>query len=153
RHVSFKIINSPTLLLPCWRETTAGTSFKNRTLPRDVATCWNSTYDMLKAFLEMKELVKAFLDCASYGLSAYALSEKEWQAINDLVSALKAQFFFSCWLFLHPSFKLEYFKTLQWPQEWINDAINVTQKAWTTRFKPTQTSSDTKSSATVPPVC
>ncbi|KAE9393959.1 hypothetical protein BT96DRAFT_772319, partial [Gymnopus androsaceus JB14] len=47
RHVSFKIINSPTLLLPRWHEITAGTSYKNRTLPRDVATCWNSTYDML----------------------------------------------------------------------------------------------------------
>ncbi|KAE9393960.1 hypothetical protein BT96DRAFT_828415, partial [Gymnopus androsaceus JB14] len=33
---------------------------------------------------------------------------------------------------LHPSFKLEYFKTLQWPQEWINDAVDITQKAWTT---------------------
>lgn len=41
----------------------------------------------------MKELVKAFLDRASYGLSAYALSDEEWQAIDDLVAALKARFF------------------------------------------------------------
>ncbi|KAF9052598.1 hypothetical protein BDP27DRAFT_1386323 [Rhodocollybia butyracea] len=57
RHVSFKIINSPTLLLPRWRETVAGTNFKDHILPRDVTTRWNSTYDMLAAFIEMKDVV------------------------------------------------------------------------------------------------
>ncbi|KAE9399636.1 hypothetical protein BT96DRAFT_771216, partial [Gymnopus androsaceus JB14] len=57
RKISFKIINSPTLLLPKWREQVANTDFKNRVLPRDVATRWNSTYDMLSAFLEMKQHV------------------------------------------------------------------------------------------------
>ncbi|KAF9064678.1 hypothetical protein BDP27DRAFT_1154075, partial [Rhodocollybia butyracea] len=57
RCVSFKIISSPTLLLPRWRETVAGTNFKDRILPRDVTTRWNSTYDMLAAFIEMKDVV------------------------------------------------------------------------------------------------
>ncbi|KAE9392847.1 hypothetical protein BT96DRAFT_748394, partial [Gymnopus androsaceus JB14] len=57
RKISFKIINSTTLLLPRWREQVADMEFRNRILPRDVATCWNSTYDMLAAFLEMRDPV------------------------------------------------------------------------------------------------
>ncbi|KAE9398961.1 hypothetical protein BT96DRAFT_736085, partial [Gymnopus androsaceus JB14] len=63
--ISFKIINLPTLLLPCWRTITALTPFENQTLPQDVSTHWNSTYDMLKAFSELKELVIKFTDSLS----------------------------------------------------------------------------------------
>ncbi|KAE9400281.1 hypothetical protein BT96DRAFT_785895, partial [Gymnopus androsaceus JB14] len=55
--ISFKIINSLTVLLPRWCETVASTRFKDRVLPCDVATCWNSTYDMLCAFIEMKTVI------------------------------------------------------------------------------------------------
>ncbi|KAJ3756099.1 hypothetical protein EV360DRAFT_24477, partial [Lentinula raphanica] len=54
RKISFKIIHSSTGLLPKWRAHVADTEFKGRALPRDVATRWNSTYDMMAAFLEMK---------------------------------------------------------------------------------------------------
>ncbi|KAF9040322.1 hypothetical protein BDP27DRAFT_1157964, partial [Rhodocollybia butyracea] len=57
RHISFKIIHSPTLLLPRWRDTVLGTEFKDLVLPHDIATRWNSTYDMLSAFVEMKTVV------------------------------------------------------------------------------------------------
>lgn len=67
----------------------AGTQFKDRILPRDVATRWNSTYDMMVAFIEMKTAVVQFLDCASNGLSEYMLSEEEWEAASDLTKALK----------------------------------------------------------------
>ncbi|KAE9384375.1 hypothetical protein BT96DRAFT_778246, partial [Gymnopus androsaceus JB14] len=52
RKILFKIINAPTLLLPRWREQVANTEFKDHVLPRDVATRWNSTYNMLTAFIE-----------------------------------------------------------------------------------------------------
>lgn len=35
---------------------------------------------MLKAFLELKELVVKFTDMASNGLAAYILSDEEWEA-------------------------------------------------------------------------
>ncbi|KAE9400081.1 hypothetical protein BT96DRAFT_753783, partial [Gymnopus androsaceus JB14] len=57
RKISFKIINSTTLLLPRWQEQVANTEFKDRILPRDIATRWNSTYNILAAFLEMKDPV------------------------------------------------------------------------------------------------
>ncbi|KAE9388196.1 hypothetical protein BT96DRAFT_762637, partial [Gymnopus androsaceus JB14] len=47
RCISFKIINSPTLLLPRWHETVTGTNFKDHILPCDVSTWWNSIFDML----------------------------------------------------------------------------------------------------------
>ncbi|KAE9383909.1 hypothetical protein BT96DRAFT_843140 [Gymnopus androsaceus JB14] len=87
--ISFKIINSTTLLLPQWREHVANTAFKDRVLPRDVATQWNSTYNMLAAFLEMKEPVSQFLDHSSNGMAKFLLDNNEWTAIEGLVSALK----------------------------------------------------------------
>ncbi|KAE9383673.1 hypothetical protein BT96DRAFT_745260, partial [Gymnopus androsaceus JB14] len=57
RRISFKVINSPTILLPSWCKAVAGSAFCNRTLPQDVSTHWNSTYNMLAAFIKMKEYV------------------------------------------------------------------------------------------------
>ncbi|KAE9402459.1 hypothetical protein BT96DRAFT_816515 [Gymnopus androsaceus JB14] len=85
----FKIINLTTLLLPRWREQVANMEFRNRILPRDVATRWNSTYDMLAAFLEMRDPVTKFLDRPSNGLAEYLLEDEEWDAIEGLISALK----------------------------------------------------------------
>ena len=46
-------------------------------------------YDMLSAFLKMKELVTQYLDKSSNGLLEYKLSVDEWEAVEGLVSALK----------------------------------------------------------------
>ncbi|KAJ3764849.1 hypothetical protein FB446DRAFT_795655 [Lentinula raphanica] len=90
RKVLFKIIHSTTLLLPRrWWEQVAGTEFDGQVIPRDVATCWDSTFDMLTAFLQLKEHIVQFLDQSLNGLSDYALDEEEWDAIKDLVSVLK----------------------------------------------------------------
>lgn len=72
----------------------ANTKFEDRVLPRDVATRWNSTFDMLAAFIEMKDIVVQFLDRASNGLSEYTLDDEEWEAVGDLVKALKVCGFF-----------------------------------------------------------
>ncbi|KAJ3967366.1 hypothetical protein EV361DRAFT_807417, partial [Lentinula raphanica] len=96
RKIAFKIINSPTQLLPKWREQVASTEYKGLVLPRDVSTRWNSTYDMLAAFLKMKEPVAEFLDRSSNGLADFALDDDEWNAIEGLVLVLKdATTFFS----------------------------------------------------------
>ncbi|KAJ3969708.1 hypothetical protein EV361DRAFT_997987 [Lentinula raphanica] len=89
RKIAFKIIHSTTGLLPKWRDHVAGTQFKGLVLPRDVSTQWNSTYDMLAAFLAMKEPVTEFLDRSRHGLSDFALDDEEWNAIEGLVSVLK----------------------------------------------------------------
>ncbi|KIK50676.1 hypothetical protein GYMLUDRAFT_182431, partial [Collybiopsis luxurians FD-317 M1] len=89
--ISFKIIHSTTCLLPQWQEQVAATDFMDCVLPSDVATHWNSTYNMLATFLEMKDSVSGYLDCSSNGLSEFCLSEDEWEAVQDLVTALKVR--------------------------------------------------------------
>ncbi|KAJ3817925.1 hypothetical protein F5880DRAFT_1492181, partial [Lentinula raphanica] len=87
--ISFKIINSPTMLLSKWREQLADTPFACRTLHRDVAMQWNSTHNMLECVLELKEPVMEFLDRAHNGLTEYSLTDKEWEVVKDLVSGLQ----------------------------------------------------------------
>ncbi|KAE9398941.1 hypothetical protein BT96DRAFT_780970, partial [Gymnopus androsaceus JB14] len=81
--------------LPSWRKAVAGSAFRNRTLPWDVSTCWNSTYDMLAAFIEMKEYVDIFLDSSSNGLTQYLLTDTEWKAVEDLSLKDATKFFSS----------------------------------------------------------
>ncbi|THU93379.1 hypothetical protein K435DRAFT_599809, partial [Dendrothele bispora CBS 962.96] len=46
RRISFKIINSTTLLLPAWKALLREMEMAEKIIPRDVTTRWNSTYDM-----------------------------------------------------------------------------------------------------------
>ncbi|KAJ3725355.1 hypothetical protein C8R42DRAFT_542454, partial [Lentinula raphanica] len=68
RKISYKIINSPTGLLPKWKEHIAKAELPDRILPRDVATRWNSTHDMLNSFLQMKTAISDFVDRSSHSL-------------------------------------------------------------------------------------
>ncbi|KAF8261931.1 hypothetical protein EI94DRAFT_1604566, partial [Lactarius quietus] len=45
--LAFVLKNSTTKLLPAWYATLTSLNLPPRMMPRDVATCWNSTYDML----------------------------------------------------------------------------------------------------------
>ncbi|KAL1698450.1 hypothetical protein EV121DRAFT_169751, partial [Schizophyllum commune] len=47
RRLAKAIVNSPTKLLPVWRDACGAHHLSVRMLPRDVKTRWNSTYDML----------------------------------------------------------------------------------------------------------
>ncbi|THU82347.1 hypothetical protein K435DRAFT_632528, partial [Dendrothele bispora CBS 962.96] len=46
RKIAFKIINSPTLLLPAWKSVLQELDEVEKLMPRDVSTRWNSTYNM-----------------------------------------------------------------------------------------------------------
>jgi len=45
RKLSYAIINSTTLLLPKWFSTLEDLKLDECTMPQDISTCWNSTYD------------------------------------------------------------------------------------------------------------
>ncbi|KAJ3767072.1 hypothetical protein FB446DRAFT_652718 [Lentinula raphanica] len=94
RKISYKIINSPMLLLPKWREQLAGSDFAKQTLLKDVATRWNSTHNMLESFLQLKPAVVEFLDRASNRLSEYVLTDEEWEVVDELVSVLQVSLHF-----------------------------------------------------------
>ncbi|KAJ3963537.1 hypothetical protein EV361DRAFT_813310 [Lentinula raphanica] len=66
RKISYKIINLPTGLLPKWKEHLVKAQLPDCILPHDVATRWNSTYDMLDSFLQMKTAISDFVDRSSH---------------------------------------------------------------------------------------
>ncbi|KAF5335255.1 hypothetical protein D9758_017390 [Tetrapyrgos nigripes] len=89
RKVSFKTINSSTLLLPQWFSILAEHKKKETVIPRDVKTCWNSTYDMLDYSCEHKRHINAFTsEDAENGLSEFALSKGEWKIAEQLCEVL-----------------------------------------------------------------
>lgn len=91
------MINSPTLLLPQWHallEQDAPCAFHGRSLPRDVSTRWNSTYDHLVAFLQLQVYVDKFASVREHGLREFELTEEEWDCLRQLVRVLQVRCMF-----------------------------------------------------------
>ncbi|TFK80196.1 hypothetical protein K466DRAFT_447015, partial [Polyporus arcularius HHB13444] len=58
RKISFKIIHSTTKLLPAWREILKELKMAEKLLPCDVATRWNSTFDMADMAVEYRAAIE-----------------------------------------------------------------------------------------------
>ncbi|TFY74982.1 hypothetical protein EWM64_g9031 [Hericium alpestre] len=97
--ISFKILHSTTILLPAWKSMLSNLGMKERIMPQDVSTRWNSTYDMLEFALEYKCAVRAVVGNTRLSLDKYKLTAQEWsiaQQLQDLLHILKdATTFFS----------------------------------------------------------
>lgn len=92
RKISFKIVNSSTILLPAWRAVTADLNLPNRLLPRDVRTRWNSTYDMVLESIVFRPAIDKMTDEEEgYGLGAFRLKKKEWRLLEQLCEVLKVR--------------------------------------------------------------
>ena len=95
RRIAFKIINSPTLLLPQWHallQRDAPARFHERTLPRYVSTRWNSTFDHLAAFIDLQTYVDEFTSVRDHGLREFELNGEEWECITQLVKVLQVSY-------------------------------------------------------------
>jgi hypothetical protein len=77
RKIAFKVINSSTLILPAWQEMLEELKMKDWIIPRDVATRWNSTYDMLRFALEYRKAIDILTADRNNDLRSYELSERE----------------------------------------------------------------------------
>lgn len=78
--IAFKVINSPTLLLPQWHallEREALARFHGCSLPRDVSTRWNSTFNHLAAFVELEDYIDTFTGIREHGLWQFELMKEE----------------------------------------------------------------------------
>ena len=64
---------------------------KQTLLPRDVATRWNSTLDMLEYALSHKEAVDRVTQSRDGGLRMYELSKDEWVILGQLRNVLKVR--------------------------------------------------------------
>ncbi|RPD52208.1 hypothetical protein L226DRAFT_431217, partial [Lentinus tigrinus ALCF2SS1-7] len=58
RKISFKIIHSTTKLLPAWRDIVKELNMRERLLPRDVKTRWNSSFDMAEVAVEYRPAIE-----------------------------------------------------------------------------------------------
>jgi hypothetical protein len=67
-------------------------------MPQDVATCWNSTFDMLNFALEYRKALDVISAKHEMELRQYKLSEEEWRIAKQLQDVLKVRC--GC-LFLH----------------------------------------------------
>ncbi|KAJ7934998.1 hypothetical protein B0H13DRAFT_1591256, partial [Mycena leptocephala] len=97
RTLSFSIINPPTLLLPLWKKKCAEHNLPVRLIPRDVATRWNSTYDLLVFAVKYEAAIDTITgDKSGRTLRDSELELEEWRIVHDLVKVLKdAILFFS----------------------------------------------------------
>ncbi|THU95822.1 hypothetical protein K435DRAFT_557970, partial [Dendrothele bispora CBS 962.96] len=97
RKISFKTINSSTILLPQGYSVLEELKLTQTVIPRDVSTRWNSTCDMLDYCCNHKKAVRLYTqEDADNALSVYALSKKEWKIAEQLRELLKdATLFFS----------------------------------------------------------
>ena len=88
RGLSLAIKNSSTIALPKWYEVLVSLSLKARIMPRDVATCWNSTYDMLKFATEYQAALDIMTADRDMSLRKFELSNKEWGMATELCDVL-----------------------------------------------------------------
>ncbi|KIM54682.1 hypothetical protein SCLCIDRAFT_36097, partial [Scleroderma citrinum Foug A] len=84
RKLAFKIINSSTLLLPAWEAASKEVGLRVREIPRDMLTCWNSSFDMADFIVDYHVPVNAMTDKQRLGLGDYALNEHEWRVLEQL---------------------------------------------------------------------
>ena len=89
--MAFKIVNSSTLLLPAWKATLSALDLAVRLMPRDVATRWNSTFDMLDFALEYRLGVDAMTSERKHDLRKFELTAEEWEIARQLHDVLKVR--------------------------------------------------------------
>lgn len=74
-----------------WKEKCKEHKLPERLIPRDVATRWNSTYDLLVFAVKYEEVIDAMTgDKSNRTLRELELEQEEWRIVRDLVKVLKA---------------------------------------------------------------
>lgn len=63
--------------------------FSIRNMPRDVATRWNSTYDMLLFMIQHRNPINAMTADRALNLRKYELDDDEWEIAGKLKDTLK----------------------------------------------------------------
>jgi hypothetical protein len=58
-------------------------------IPHDVATCWNSNFDMADCVLEYCKPIDTITDKWKLGLTACSLNKHEWELLGELRDTLK----------------------------------------------------------------
>jgi hypothetical protein len=90
RALANTIKNSSTIIFPKWFEKLEDLNLNAHMMPRDVATHWNSTLDMLNFALDYRIAIDSILSNRDLNLRKYELQDTEWEAAEALCDTLKA---------------------------------------------------------------
>lgn len=82
-------MHSTTILLPAWKETLEDLEYRIKIMPRDVATRWNSTFDMLRFSVEYRKAIEEITSDRKNDLRQFELSEDEWSIVEELKGTLE----------------------------------------------------------------
>jgi hypothetical protein len=82
------MVHSTTILLPMWFKTLERLKLPSRKMPRDVATRWNSTFDMLEFAVTHQDAIDEITGDKSSGLRQFELSNDEWIIAGQLRNVL-----------------------------------------------------------------
>jgi hypothetical protein len=99
RKASHAIKNSTTIVLPEWwsileRMATASKSknqkpLSQRMMPRDVATRWNYTYEMLSFAYTYRDAYNELTSNREMKMRKYEIEDQEWEIVKQLADVLK----------------------------------------------------------------
>lgn len=84
----YAIKNSTTIILPRWYAVLDELELKGCMMPRDVATRWNSTYDMLEFALAFREALDTITGDKEMKLRKYEMDDDEWEIACQLGEVL-----------------------------------------------------------------
>jgi hypothetical protein len=83
------MIHSTTIVLPLWFCILEKLELEARKMPRDVATRWNSTFDMLEFALQYRTAIDEIAGNKTANLRQYELNDQEWRIAEQLHDILK----------------------------------------------------------------
>ncbi|KAE9391422.1 hypothetical protein BT96DRAFT_764932, partial [Gymnopus androsaceus JB14] len=87
--LAFAIVHSTTIALPAWYTACSDYDLPARLIPRDVATQWNSTYDMLVVASKYSAVINKITADKSLKLRKFELSDEQWKIVGNLIHIFK----------------------------------------------------------------
>ena len=93
--MAFILKNSTTILLLQWYKTLTAHNLPRRMMPRDVATRWNSTFDMLNFTIKYHPAIDTMTATRDFDLHKYELVPSDWGIARELRDVLEVYLFHS----------------------------------------------------------
>lgn len=84
-------MHSSTIVLPAWYRILEELVLPRKAIPRDVRTRWNSTWRMLRFFVDYREAVDRLTEDRKLGLRELEITEEEWGTAEELCAVLQVR--------------------------------------------------------------